>query len=82
METGCTLSSFIFEEILCRWGAVGEIVTDTRTTDVVVLDWLSSRYGIRHIRISAYNSHANGIIEQQHGTIQDSLMKACDGDTS
>jgi len=82
METGCTLSSFIFEEILCRWGAVGEIVTDTRTTDVVVLDWLSSRYGIHPICISAYNSHANGIVKWQHRTIRDSLMKACNSNTS
>jgi hypothetical protein len=82
VETGRTLGSFIFEDILCRWGAVREIVTDNGTTYVVVLDWLSSRYGIRHIRISAYNSRANGIVERQHRTICNSLVKACDGDAS
>jgi hypothetical protein len=46
VETGRTLGSFIFEDILCRWGAVGEIVTDNGTTYVAALDWLSSRYGI------------------------------------
>jgi len=56
METGRTLGAFIFEEILCRWGAVGEIVTDNGTAYVATLDWLATRYGIRHIRISAYNS--------------------------
>jgi hypothetical protein len=62
-ETGQTIGAFIFEEILCRWGAVGEIMTDNGITYVVALDWLVDRYGIRHICISAYNSQANGIIE-------------------
>jgi hypothetical protein len=81
-ETGRTIGAFIFEEILCRWGAVEEIVTDNGTAYVAALDWLASRYGIRHIRISAYNSRANGIVERQHRTIRDSLVKACDGDAS
>ena len=81
-ETGRTLGSFIFEEILCRWGAVGEIVTDNGTAYVAALDWLATKYGIKHIRISAYNSRANGIVERQHRTIRESLVKACEGDTS
>jgi hypothetical protein len=82
METGHTLGAFIFEEILCWWGAVREIVTDNGTAYVAALDWLSSRFGIRHIRISAYNSRANGIVERQHRSIRDSLVKACNGDAS
>jgi hypothetical protein len=54
-ETGRTLGTFIFKDILCRWGVVEQIVTDNGTTYVAALDWLSSRYGIHHIRISAYN---------------------------
>ncbi len=82
VETGHTLGAFLFEEILCRWGAVREIVTDNGTAYIAALDWLSSRYGIRHIRISAYNSRANGIVKRQHRTIQDSLIKTCDGNPS
>ena len=78
-ETGHTLGNFIFEDILCRWGAVEEIVTDNGTAFVAALDWLASKYGIRHIRISAYNSRANGIVERQHRTIRESLVKTCEG---
>ena len=55
---------------------------DNRTAYVTALDWLSRRYGIWHIWISAYNSRANSIVEQQHRSIRDSLVKACNGDTS
>ncbi len=81
-ETGRTLGNFIFEEILCRWGAIKEIITDNGTAYVTALDWLANKYGIQHIRISAYNSRANRIIECQHHTIRESLVKACEGDNS
>jgi transposase InsO family protein len=81
-ETGRTLGAFLFEEVLCRWGAVEEIVSDNGTPYVAALDWLADRYGIKHIRISAYNSRANGIVERQHRTIRESLVKACEGNVS
>jgi len=40
-ETGRTLGAFLFEEILCRWGAVEEIVTDNGTAYVAALNWLA-----------------------------------------
>jgi len=82
VETGRTLGNFIFEEILCRWGAVGEIITDNGTAYIAALEWLADKYGIHHIRISVYNSQANSIVEHQHHTIRDSIFKACDGEDS
>ena len=79
-ETGRTISTFIFKEILCCWGAVSEIVTDNGSAYVAALNWLVDKYGIHHIRISAYNSRANGVVEWQHHTIHNSLVKACSGD--
>ena len=81
-ETGRTLGAFLFEEILCRWGAVEEIVTDNGTAFVAALSWLEQCFGIRHIRISAYNSQANDIVERQHRTIRESIVKACKGNPS
>jgi hypothetical protein len=76
------LGVFLFEEILCRWGGIEEIVTDNGTPFVAALDWLAQKYHIHHIRISAYNSKANGVVERSHRTIRDSLVKACNGDIS
>jgi hypothetical protein len=81
-ETGHTLGNFIFEDILCRWGAVKEIITDNGTAFVAALDWLARKYDIWHIRISVYNSRANRIVERQHCTIQESLVKTCEGNIS
>ena len=57
-------------------------MTDNGTAYVAALEWLAKRYGIRHIRISAYNSRANSIVECQHRTIRESIVKACEGDIS
>lgn len=62
-ETARTLGAFLFEEVLCRWGVIEEIITDNGTPFVAAVNWLAEKYGIHHIRISAYNSQANGNVE-------------------
>jgi hypothetical protein len=78
-ETAITLGDFIFEEILCRWGALREIVTDNGSAFLKALAYLSKRYKINHIRISGYNSRANGLVERPHFDVRQSLYKAADG---
>jgi hypothetical protein len=68
--------------MLCRWGGVETIVTDNGAPIVAGLDWLSKTYHINHIRISPYNKQANGVVERSHRTIRESIVKACEGDTS
>ena len=48
----------------------------------MALDWLKERYHINHVRISAYNSQANGIVERRHYDVQEALMKAAEGNAS
>ncbi|KXN81424.1 Gag-Pol polyprotein [Leucoagaricus sp. SymC.cos] len=74
------LGTFIFEDILCRWGAVEEIVTDNGPAFVQATEFLSEHYKINHIRISPYNSRANGPIERRHFDICESLVKAAGGE--
>jgi hypothetical protein len=50
------LGAFIFEDILCRWGGIEEIVTDNSSAFVQVVEFLSQYYKINHICISPYNS--------------------------
>jgi hypothetical protein len=69
-------------DILCRWGALTEIVLDNGAPYVKALDYLAKRYHIHHIRISGYNSCANGIVERSHFEVRQALFKAADGDQS
>ena len=70
---------FYCQSTLCRWGTIGEIVTDNGGPFVRALEYLAKKYGITHIHISAYNSHANGIAERPHYDSRQSLIKAADG---
>ena len=79
-ETASSLASFIFKEILCRWGALTEIVTDNSPTFISALDKLANRYNIQHIQISPYNSQANGIVEHRHYDVREAIMKSAEGD--
>lgn len=79
-KMGKTLGQFIFEEILCRWGGLEEIVMDNGTAYAAALDWVMDQYHINHIQISAYNSQSNSIVETTHRTIWDTLVKVCTGD--
>jgi len=78
-ESGKAIAAFIFEEILCRWGALAEIVTDNGTPFVAALEVLREKYHVHHIRISPYNSRANGIVERQHFPVREAAIKAADG---
>lgn len=81
-ESAKSLARFILHNIIYRWGTLLEIVTDNGAPFVKAMDYLSKQYHIKHIRISGYNSRANGIVERSHFDVRQALFKACDGDQS
>lgn len=78
-ETAVTLGDWLFETVICRWGALSEIVTDNGGPFVKAVAYLAKKYHIHHIRISGYNSRANGIVERSHFDVRQALYKAVDG---
>jgi hypothetical protein len=62
-KSAITLSNWIFEDIICCWGLLSEIVTDNGPGFVAAMEYLAKQYHIRHICISGYNSCANGLIK-------------------
>ena len=78
-ENGRTIGEWLFEDVLCRWGSLREIVTDNGTPFIKALDYLAKKYGIQHICVSGYNHRANGLVERSHFDIRQSLYKAADG---
>ena len=79
-EMAQSLGDWIFQDVLCRWGTLVEIVSDNGKPFVATLGYLEKKYHVKHIRISGYNSRANGIVERSHFDIRQALYKALDGD--
>jgi hypothetical protein len=79
-ETARTLGDWIYEDILCWWGSLCEIVTDNGPAFLKAIEYLSKRYHLNHIQISGYNSHANGTVECSHFDVCQSLFKVVDSD--
>ena len=78
-ETAQALGDWIFQDILCHWGTLVEIVSNNGKPFVAALAHLEQRYHIKNIRISGYNSKANGIVERSHFDVRQALFKATDG---
>jgi hypothetical protein len=79
-ETGTTIAEWLFQDFICRWGTLTEIVSDNGGPFIKALEYLAKKYHIHHIRISGYNSRANGLIERSHFDVRQALFKSVDGD--
>jgi len=73
-EKVTALANWIFQDIICRWGALHEIITDNAAVFIKALDYLAKKYKIHYIRISGYNSRANGLVERPHFNVQQALV--------
>jgi hypothetical protein len=74
-ENASTLGEFIFEHIICRWGALLEIVTDDGLAFIKVETWLRDKYDLHHICIMPYNSKGNAPVERRHCDVREVLLK-------
>lgn len=57
--TAKNLAKFFWEEIFCRYGMIGSVVTDNGPEVQEAFGELMRRFNIPHIKISPYNSKAN-----------------------
>ena len=81
-ENAKTLARWILHDIIYRWGLLLEIVTDNGPAFLKALKYLEKHYHIKHIRISGYNSRANGLVERSHFEVREAIFKVCDGEES
>ncbi len=79
-QTAKVVGDWIFQDLLCQWGAISEIISDNGTPFVKALNYLAKRYHINHICMSGYNLQANGIVERPHFHVCDTLFKSCAGE--
>jgi hypothetical protein len=81
VENAEQIGRWLFEEVLCRWGGVEEIVTDNGPQFIAAANWLVSKYGVHHIRISPYNSRAN-LVERRHYDVREAIVKTAGTDVA
>jgi hypothetical protein len=81
-ENGKAIARWLFEDVICHWGALKEIVTDNGGPWNSAVQWLISKYGYGSIIISPYNKISNGKIERPHWDVRQSLYKATGGNAS
>ncbi|KAG6869472.1 hypothetical protein C0995_002851, partial [Termitomyces sp. Mi166 len=79
-ENTQAIAKWLFEDIICRWGMLREIVTDNGAPIIKATAYLTKQYHINHIQISEYNKRANGLVERPHFDVRQALIKAADGD--
>lgn len=77
--TAKSLARFFWEQIYCRYGAVLQVTTDNGPEIKGAFAILLRRLRVPHVRISAYNSKANGVVERGHFIIREAIVKACKG---
>ena len=76
------ISRFFLKKVILRYGIVQEVVTDNGPSFGKEFSELLEKYGIHHIKISPYNSQANGVVERGHYNIREAIVKLCKGDLS
>ena len=81
-DRAAVIAKFFLKRIILRYGIVREVVTDNGPSFSKDFAELLKQYGIRQIRISPYNSQANGVVERGHYNIREALIKLCEGDLS
>ena len=80
-RTAKTVAKFLFEEILCRFGAPFELVSDRANvfTGELMTEYLRLQ-SIHHLPSSPYHPRTNGCLERIHGVLNPMIAKLCAGD--
>ena len=78
-DNGQTAAAFFLRNIILRYGMLHEVITDNGPSYQREFTEFLARYGIKHVKISPYNSQANGMVERGHFNIREALVKLCKG---
>nr|GAT45171.1 predicted protein [Mycena chlorophos] len=74
-----TLARFFWTYIYCRYGCPRRVITDNGPEVKAGFEELMKRLRIPHVRVSGYNKHANGVVEQGHFTLREAIVRSCNG---
>ncbi len=74
-----TVATFIYEEIICRFGAPRILQSDRGTHFVnEVIRKLTKRFRVRHSLSSPYHPQSNGLVERFNKTLCEGIAKVAE----
>ena len=74
-----TVATFIYEEIICRFGAPRILQSDRGTHFVnEVIQKLTKRFRVRHSLSSPYHPQSNGLVERFNKTLCEGIAKVAE----
>lgn len=71
------LRKFFWEQIYCRYGTIGYVVTDNGPEVKGAFTELMDKLNIPRVFISTYNKTANGVVERGNFTLREAIIKSC-----
>jgi hypothetical protein len=74
-----TWVEFLYEEVVCRYGAVGQIVTDNGELNSELGLKFEEKYKIHLTFTTTYHPQSNSVVERGHAPLNVSLAKECFG---
>lgn len=72
------IAKFLEEEVYCRYGVIGKVITDNGSEVQGAFRQLTTRLGIPHVAITPYNKHANGQVERGHYILREAIIRSCE----
>ncbi len=70
------VATFLYEEIICRFGAPRILQSDRRTHFVnELIQRLTKRFKVKHSLSSPYHSQSNGLVERFNKTLCEGIAK-------
>ena len=76
-NTASAWATFIYEEIICRFGCIPYCVVDNGSEFQAVAKILLEQYGVVIIVSSPYHPQGNAVAERAHQTLCSAILRAC-----
>jgi hypothetical protein len=73
------ITKFLWEDVICRHGIFGRLVINGGPENKDLVVQFVTDYGIKRVVISPYNAKANGMIERDHKSVVNVLVKMTKG---
>jgi len=70
---------FIYEDVVCRYGAIGQFVTDNGELNSELGLKFEAKYKIQLSFTTTYHPQSNAVVERGHAPLNASITKSCFG---